>query len=154
MENTLPSLDHQAFRQKLAGLLDQETPLAEEANGEMRELSASLACLMAQLFGDELDRLTLWGRIHSGLMSACAKVRDGNMELFVNHCLEHVKADPVRACSCEELAALLKVLTEKPAEWRQAFARYVETRIYAVLVRGKDAWNWKKLEMKAESGKI
>jgi hypothetical protein len=109
---------------------------------------------MARLFGEELDRLTLWARIDSGLRTACAKVRDGNMELFVNHCLEHVKADPVRACSAEELPALLKALTEKPVEWRRAFARYVETRIYAVLVLGKEQWNWKKLEMRVEHGKL
>jgi len=152
--NTLPCLDPQAFRRKIAGLLDQETPLTEEANDEMRTLASSLVCLMAQLFGKELDRITLWSRIDSALKTACSKVRDRNMELFVNHCLEHVKADPGRACLSEGLGKLLIALADKPAEWRQAFTRFIETRIYAVLVRGKEEWGWKKLEMKTERGEI
>jgi hypothetical protein len=154
MENTLQSIDYQEWRRRIAGLLDQDTPLSENANEEMRDLSSRLACLLAEVFGHELERLTLWSRIDSALKTACSKVTDGNMEMFLNHCLEHVKADPVRVCSNETVGALLTTLSEKPLEWRMAFTRYITTRIYAVLVHGREAWNWKKLESKVERGKV
>ena len=151
--STLPSIDYQEFRRRITGLMDQETPLAESANDEMREMSANLACLLAEVFGEELDRLTLWSRIDSAFKTACSKVTDGNMEMFLNHCLEHVKADPVRVCANESVGALLKALSEKPLEWRLAFTRYISSRIYAVLVHGREAWSWKKLDNKVKKGK-
>lgn len=145
-------MDYDEFRRKLAGLSESVATVPPEANEEMREVASSLACLLAELFGTELDRLTLWSRIDSALKSACAKVTDGNLELFVNHCLEHVRADSARACNHLGLGMLLQALNEQSPEWGQAFTHYVSTRIYAVLVFGKQKWEIRKNQMKREAG--
>ena len=146
--NTLPSIDYQEFRRRLAGLADPDRPLGAEANGEMRRLASSLCSLLAELFGDDLDRLTLWGRIGTSLQTACAKVTDGNLDRFVSLCLEHVCADPARASGNEQLFMLLGEFGRKPIEWRQGFVDYVRTHIYVVISYGRQAWDLRKVELK------
>lgn len=139
----LPTLDTTALRRALAGLADPDRPGVGEGIAEateLRETAARLCSILASLFGEELDRLTLWSRIDSALEQAGAKVADGDLDRYVSLCLEHVKADAGKAAACEGLRQLFATFAARPIEWRQALVRHIASRRYAVVVRGRDRW--------------
>ena len=144
----LPTMDFESFRRKLAGLTDPSVRLGVEANAEHKEASGNLTCSLAELFGPDLDRITLWTRIDTALRTASAKVTDGDLDLFVSLALEHVKAEPARASLHEGLRDLLDLFEEKPVEWRQGFVEYVRSHAYPVIVAGRAKWEDRKAELK------
>ena len=135
------TLDTEAIRRKLAGLSDPGR-LAGSAGetSEIRETASRLCSILASLFGDDLDRLTLWSRIDSALSTAVAKVSDGDLDRLVSLCLDHVKADPAKAAACEPLGHLISIFGVRPPAWRMALLNYLGTHRYAVLVHGRARW--------------
>lgn len=141
----LEPLNAEEFRQRLAGLIDPDAaPSDLPAQDEYRAASVRLCVVLAGLFGDSLDRVTLWDRTGSALATACAKVADGDLDRFVSLCLEHVKADAGRAAADDRLNALVADLSDRPAAWSQGFVRYVAQHAFAVLVHGRRAWQAEK----------
>lgn len=136
-----PQTDTEAIRRRLAGLADPGR-LAESRGelAEIREIAARLCSTLASLFGEELDRITLWDRIDSALTTALSRAADGDLDRFVSTCLEHVKAAPSRAAASEPLSTLLDTFAVRPPEWRQALLAYLATHRYAVLARGRARW--------------
>ena len=140
---SIPVLDTQAFRQKLAGLVDVSAiPDGQAGMGyvrEFRDLSARTCCILCHLFGDSLDRTTLWERIGTAIKTAVAKCGDGDIDRFYSLLVEHVQADFGKAAAC---SALLQVLTyrERPDSWRQQFVRWIGTNTFAVLSHGRARW--------------
>lgn len=136
----IPVISTDDLRRRLAGLVDPErTPGASEEM-EYKEAAHRLGCVLASLFGESLDRLTLWDRIGSGFATACAKVDDGDLDRFASICLDHVKADPGAAASNAALGALLSTFAARPIEWRQGFVRYIRSHSYSVLVHARSRW--------------
>ena len=135
-------LDTQGLRQKLMGLADPHRTAADSAGeqNEIRDVAARLCSILASLFGEGLDRITLWDRIGSALETAGAKVSDDDLDRFVSLCLEHVQASPAKAAACDALAQLISTFAVRPAEWRHALLRYLHTHRYAVLVHGRARW--------------
>ena len=107
----------------------------------MKETAARFCSVLADLFGPDLDRLTLWTRIDSALVTAFAKSNDGDMDRYTTLCLEHVQAEPGRAAASEALGSLLSQFDARPPEWRQRFARYVNDHRMAVIVHGRARWS-------------
>jgi hypothetical protein len=138
---SLPTLDTEALRRRLAGLVDPNRQPGVAEGAEIPETTARLCSILANLFGEELDRMTLWARIGSAFATAHAKVaNDADLDRFVSLCLEHVAADSGRTAACEPLLQLIETFAARPPEWRHAFLSYIETRRYAVLVRGRARW--------------
>lgn len=138
----LPVLDTEAFRRKLAGL---EDPLARDPDtpgekAEIRALAAELVATLADLFGPDLDRKTLWSRIGSALETADARVSDDDLERFASLCLDHVKAEPGRAAAHEGLGDLLATFAGRPTEWRFAYLGYLRSHRYPALQFGRRRW--------------
>ena len=151
----LPVLDTENFRRRLAGL---EDPLARDADtpgekAEIRNLAAELIATLADLFGDDLDRKTLWSRIGSALETADAKVSDGDLERFLSLCLEHVKADPGRAAAHSGLGSLLATFEVRSSEWRFAYVAYLHTHRYPALQFGRKRWEQVKASRIPDNGK-
>lgn len=107
---------------------------------QLKQISYRLCTMLAELFGDSLDRLTLWARIGSALSTSVAKVSDGDLERFVNLCLEHVQADPAQAAACNSLSQLLADFEGKPPEWRQGLLNYIGSHLYPILAHGRARW--------------
>ncbi|HEY3967267.1 MAG TPA: hypothetical protein VGM05_22095 [Planctomycetaceae bacterium] len=118
------------------------------ATAEHKAASVHLCILMCELFGEDLDRTSLWDRIASALATAAAKTTDGDMDRFVSLCLDHVRADAAKAARHPEIGAMLHDWSEQSAAWRQGFVRYVATRSFAILAHGRVRWERVK-EMKA-----
>lgn len=136
----LPVLDTEAFRRALAGLADPDRAPTAGEKAEVKEAAIRWACVLAHLFGDDLDRLTLWSRIDSALETSLAKVSDDDLDRFAHLCLEHVRAEASRAAACDALVSVLGTFTVRPPEWRHAFLHYVAAHRFAVIAHGRARW--------------
>lgn len=138
---SLPILDTEALRRRLAGLADPfARAVGATEGGEIQETANRLYSILAHLFGSALDRLTLWSKIDAATATACAKVSDGDLARFVSLCLESIQADAAKAAGCDALGQLLATFAVRPAEWRHAFVDHIHTHRYAVLVFGRARW--------------
>lgn len=139
----LKRLDTECWRRTLAGLQDPDCS-TESRSGEYREAFISWCIVLCELFGDSLDRTTLWDRISSGIAAACSKVVDGDLDRFCTECLNHVRAD-MGACSrSESLAEWVSRQTDRDIAWRQGFIRHVSNRVPILIVHGRAAWQQRK----------
>lgn len=131
-------LSAEIFRQEIAGLMERHE---DDTEPDDFGAAASLLCvvLAEQFDSASLDRLTLWDRISSGILTAAAKVDDGDLERFLTLCLEHVKAAPGRAATSETVLRLVGTFDQGEA-WRIGFLRYLQSHIYCVLIHGRAAW--------------
>ena len=138
-------LDWSALRQKLLAFTDPLDPkraptlsLAEQAN--LKYEASRFVTILAHLFGPDLDRKTLWERIHSALETALAKVYDEDTDRFIHLCLEHVRAEIPAATSCEALNTVIQTWRQRPVEWRHALLHYLRSHRYVVLLDARNRW--------------
>lgn len=138
----LAVIDTQELRRRLAGLADPFSSSAD-TDGERVDIADTairFGTILAHLFSDDLDRLTLWTRIESALDQACAKVGGTDLEHWINLCLEHVKADAAKTAACEPLVQMIQSIEVRPAQWKHAFLAYVRSRRYVVVVKARARW--------------
>lgn len=146
----LPALSYEDFRRHLAGLSDPDRrPESAGEKGAVKETARRLCSIFAKLFGDDLNRMTLWGRIGSALETACAKVSDDDLDRWCDLCLEHVQADPAEAARCDALTAVRLSWETWPRELRFALLSYIRSHRYAVLTFGRQRWEQALEEAKA-----
>jgi hypothetical protein len=129
------SMDY--FRQELAGLIDH-APTATHSD-DFREASVSLCVILAKLFGDQLDRITLWDRIASAIKTSAAKRPDGGDGL-ISVALDHVLADSGKAAACPDLTELVQMAEAKGAAWNRSWAAYITRHVPIIVVRGRAKW--------------
>jgi len=98
---------------------------------------------MPSLFGDDLDRKTMWDRIASGVKTSIAKC-NGDIEEFVSYLLEHVKAESAYVAANEKLLAFITVAKEREASWRDDFLYTIEKKLFVLLVLAREKWNERK----------
>jgi len=125
----------------LAGLTDPDR--RPESAGEreaVRQDAVRFCSILAHLFGESLERTTLWERIGSALSTSLAKVTDDDLDRFTTLCLEHVCAEDARVAACEPLLGLLQTWAARPREWRQALLHYLATHRTAALVHARARW--------------
>jgi hypothetical protein len=148
----IPVIDTTEFRRRVAGLIDpnRKTGAAEEKN--VKEEAKQLCLILCELFGESLDRLTLWDRIASALSTSAAKCDDGDTDRFVSLCLEHVKADQASAARHQEFASWVMTMAERDDAYRQAFVRHVGQKTAIVLVHGRFAWEERKKMRQIQKG--
>lgn len=137
---SLPKMDYQAFRQKLAGLLDPERKIEVSEKLEIKEAAIRLCTIFASLFGDALDRITLWERIGSALRTSCAKVSDDDIDRFLALCLEHIQAEDSKVAACQPLLQMVDTWTARPTEWKFAFLAYINSHRTPLLVHARSRW--------------
>ena len=147
VSSTLPRLDTELFRRKLAGIVDPDRQIEGGEKVEIREAVVRFGSIMAHLFGESLDRLTLWERIGSAFSTSLAKVSDDDLDRFVTLCLEHIKAEDGRVAACEPLLHMLETFAVRPREWRQAFLQYLLTHRTAAIIHARA--RWEKVKVKA-----
>lgn len=135
----LPTLNTEQMRQSLAGLIDvQASSVGSDANYD--RLAIQFCAVLPRIFGDELERVTLWNRIGSAIQSAFAKVINSDVDLFVQHVCEHIRADVAAAVSDEGLFLVLEALHQLSAKERQDWMIYLKTHLIPVLVHARAVW--------------
>ena len=117
---------------------------------EIRDAASRFCSILAHLFGESLDRLTLWTKIGTALETAAAKIADDDLDGFVALCLESVKADSAKTAACGPLSSMLDIFLVRTPEWRREFIAYVASHRLVVVVRGRQRWELykgKKIEL-------
>lgn len=154
-------LTPEQFRLKLAGLADpdaapqgpspQDAALTQHATTDViRATAIQFIAILPELFGESLDRKTLWDRIGTGLQSAYAKTPGCDHEYFIQQVLDHIKSEPAKAAGNARLAEILAAIGEWQDANRQAFISCFNSRLIPMLVHAKVAWEAKKEERKAD----
>lgn len=145
---TIPAIDPAEFRRRAAGLADptRRTGAAEAAS--VKEEARQLCLALCELFGDTLDRVTLWDRIGSALLTAAAKCDDGDTDRFAALCLDHVKADPAAAARHDGFASWVVTMAARDDAYRQLFVRHCGSKAAIVLVHARAAWEQRKATKK------
>lgn len=137
-------LTTEQFRQKLAGLLDPQAAVADDRRQEIRDLCIRFAAELPALFGEDLDRKTMWDRIGSGLQSAFAKTAGSDHEFFVQQVLTHILASTSSAASNPVMGEILVTLGGWSLEDRQAWLGYFNTHLIPLLVHARAHWTARK----------
>lgn len=155
MSSSLPppleSLSTEQFRQRLAGLIDPQERLSPDFQAEQKNHAIQFVACLPEVFGESLDRLTLWDRIGTALQTAHAKTAGEDYEFFISRVLEHIKAEPARVARCETIQYVMHWMADCPSEARHAWLAYMHTHLYAVLVHAKWAWEQAKETRKKET---
>lgn len=124
----------------MAGLIDPQDSIGADAKQRIKDIAVRFCGALPQVFGDALDRTTLWDRIGSGIQSAYAKTAGDDTDFFVAQVLDHIKAEPTKSLSCDELASVLTELAEWTPSERQAWLTHLATHMIPTLVFAKAKW--------------
>lgn len=130
----LPSIDTVALRQRLACLIDPQAAKETWFNDHAKALAIRFCASLPAVFGESLDRMTMWDKIAAAIKSGFAKTVTGDIDLFVQHVLESIKADESRAVACSLLTEAIDDLQQLPPHERQDFLQYLVTHLIPVLV--------------------
>lgn len=106
----------------------------------MTEEIVRFVSILPEVFSDDLDRKTLWERIGNGLIASLAKA-GGDFELFINFCLEYVKADSSKVAANENLSAFINSALIRSPEWKVQFLTAIEKKHYLIVVKARARWN-------------
>jgi hypothetical protein len=138
----LSLIDYEAFRREIIGLGDpsaRETTVGEKAS--VKDDAVRFCAILAHLFGDDLDRLTLWTRIGTAFETSLAKIgSDADLDRLADLCLGHVCAEFGKTAACDALTQLRMTWETRPAEWKHAFVAYISRHRYALLAFGRARW--------------
>lgn len=137
LPDALPHVDADAIRQRLAGLIDPQANKEEWYQDTARQLAIQFVSKLPLVFGSTLDRLTMWDKIAAAIQSGYAKTVSGDLDLFVQHVLESIQAEPTRAISCEPFVEAIDALQTLPEEQRQDWLQYLVTHLIPVLVHAR-----------------
>lgn len=118
--------------------------MADDRRQEIRDLCIRFAAELPALFGDDLDRKTMWDRIGSGLQSGFAKTAGGDHEFFIQQVLTHILASPAAAASNPAIGEILVTLGGLSTEDRQAWLGYFNTHLIPLLVYARARWTARK----------
>jgi hypothetical protein len=145
-------LSPQEFKEKILKL--ESTEIVSKMTDESIKMEAVRLCsILPELFGDNLDRKTLWERIGNGLISSCTKA-NYDIAYFVNMLLEYICSDAGKVATNEKILNFIEVNSKKSEEWRNAFFHYINTRYFLVIALARQEWEkikaLKKVEGKTE----
>lgn len=124
------------FRRKLAGLQDDKV-ITEYENLAIRELCIDLVLVLREVFGDSLDRKTLWHRISNAITVAAHKC-GGRAERFIAECLDFVKADESGVVRSEGLKKIYQEVKCKDKDWQIAFIKECLTYKNLILLEARE----------------
>ena len=139
-------LSAENFRRRIAGLEDPSRKLEAFDLRAIESDAVSFIAIMPEMFGEDLDRKTLWERIANGLHTASAK--SGNdVGLFVQELLGYIKADPGQVAANERFALHLETILSRPKEVQDQFVRTMSAKSYLIVTKSRAVWNLNKAKV-------
>ena len=127
----------EGFRQRLAGLESQEKRFSEDELDDMKNVAVMMIRALRDVFGDALDRKTVWERISSGIVVSAAKSGGSQFnpgDKFVASLLEHVRAEANSVVGSDSLKAAVAAVNAMPRDSQRQFIRIcVEYRMILCL---------------------
>lgn len=134
----IDKLTPQEFRLKLAGLNEKEE-LSEPVKENLKQEAIRFVSILPKVFGDNLDRMTLWDRIQSALTTSCSKYPN-DISKFINATLEHIQANISRNEDSEILFSIISMLESRPKDFQDGFIQYINKNTYVVSIFAKKRW--------------
>jgi hypothetical protein len=134
LPNQNRTLSTDQLRQRLAGLIDPHEEKHEWYESYAKALAIQFCAALPAVFGESLDRMTMWDKIAAAIQSGYAKTVGGDIDLFVQHVLESIKADASKAVASERLTDAIDMLQRLPENERQDWLQYLVTHLIPVLV--------------------
>ena len=135
----LESLSCDEFRRKLAGLGDPAEKRPVGFRSAADKLAVEFCTALPAVFGEQLDRITLWGKIATSIQSAYAKTVSGDTGLFVQQVLESIQADPAQAVACDKLVQVMDDLDSMDETAAKEWMAYLVTHLIPVLAKARKA---------------
>lgn len=137
----LPSLDTQSLRAALAGIVDNH---ATVETVDFREQASRLwipyLAALPRVFGDSLERKTMWSKIGAVVIAAIAKTRDGDLSQFHHYVLEGIQADLSLAVASEPLTIALSALLSQPTSHHASLLHFLRDRVSTMITFAKPVW--------------
>ena len=135
-------LSLEEFKEKVLTVkgMEQENKLIIDS---VKMEAVNFCSILPELFGSDLDRLTLWNRIGSAIETSIIKA-NYDIEFFVNLCLEHIKAEHSRVAAHEGIKYFVESNIEKSDEWKKLFFNYLSTRYFLIIAKARTVWEEKK----------
>ena len=138
-------LSAEGFRRRLAGLEDPSRKIDAFDTKAIEADATSFIAIIPEVFGDDLDRKTLWERIANGIATATAK-SGGDLGSFFQEILTYVKAEPGKVACNERLALYMETLLSRPAAIQDQFIRTISGKSYLIVTRARGIWNANKAQ--------
>lgn len=117
--------------------------MADSSKQTIRLLAIDFVSALPRVFGDELDRKTLWDRIGSALQTAHAKTAGADVEFFFSEVFRHICAGSAVARD-DGIATVLGNAVALPGPERQAFIAYCSSHMPVLLVHARARWEEQK----------
>ncbi len=130
----LQSLNTNELRQRLACLIDPAEAVTVTDKEYFRLTSIEFCSVLPIVFGESLDRMTMWDRIAGAIQAGYAKTVSGDMDLFCQCVFEHVKAGPMRVAANYRVCDVVAKLSDMSGERGQQLLTYLVTHLIPVLV--------------------
>lgn len=143
-------LSAEEFRKKEAFLIN---PLKQVSEFELKGIEDEIVhffSILPEVFGDDLDRLTLWDRISNGVLPSLSKSGD-DFGVFINGMLEYIKASASKVAVNDNIVYFIQSAETKPKEWTEMFMEQCSKRLFLIIVKARIMWNQKKELQKKES---
>lgn len=137
-------LSAEGFRRLIAGLEDPSRKVDDFSLLAVEADAVSLVSILPEVFGEELDRKTLWERIANGIATATAKSA-GDVGIFLQEILSYIKADPGKVASNDRLALHMETMLSRPVEIRYQFLRSISAKSYIIVTKARVLWNANKV---------
>jgi len=148
----LEELTTEQFRQQLAGLIDPREEIDLGDREDTRLAAIDFVACLPQIFGESLNRLTLWNRIGTAIETAYAKTVADDVEFFISEVCRQIQAGSAAARS-EALARSLTTVSAWEIEKREAWLNHLATRLPTVLVYARMEWEKIKSEQSERARK-
>ncbi|GHU37757.1 hypothetical protein FACS1894105_10440 [Clostridia bacterium] len=133
------------FRQRLAGLENPEQTFSNEQLEEMHKDAQNLILALREVFGDKLDRKTLWDRITHGIEVSSSK-SGGKVDKFIAELLDYVKAEPNSVVRSESLGSFIKKSASFSQEYQRQFIRTCVIYRMLLVISAREAATHKTIE--------
>jgi len=114
------------FRQRLAGLESPERRFDEDEIEDMKTVAVLMIRALRDVFGDSLDRKTVWERISGGIVVAAAKTGGSQFSIgdkFIAALLDHVKASANAVVGSDNLKAATAAVNQMSRDGQRQFIR-------------------------------
>lgn len=135
-----PSIDSAEIRRKLAGLVDHSSRVPSPAETEeVKILAVRFVNILANLFGDSLDRATLWDRIDSAIATSVQKSAPETSSTSPRSA-SHIDASPSRVAACIPLLQVIEQVAVRPQDWRANLLAHMNTRRFVVIAFARSRW--------------
>ncbi len=144
----LATLDTVRLRQQLAGLVDASATKPPEFHQACRSLAVDFCACLPMIFGSELKRETLWDRIGSAIQTAYAKSQGADVDMFIQHVCDHIKAGHSATLACNQFCAILDNVGGMTSDEAREWMNYMNSHLVPVLAKAKRAWEAHKERVK------